>query len=127
MQVPPFVRRATLRLIVGGVTLAVVTAAIGLVGERLRFGEHPDQTRAQIERDVRQRFTALESSLEIAVQQLRGDSAVAVISQTRDQGRTRQVFERLAAVEEALQIPEVAIASPVPTRCSSPRARSAFG
>jgi hypothetical protein len=38
MQVPSFVRRATLRVIAGGVAAAVVTAALGLGTERLRFG-----------------------------------------------------------------------------------------
>ena len=110
MQVPPFVRRATLRLIAGGVTLAVVTGAIGLVRERLRFGERsrrrpaPRSSATSGSGSRRSNPASKPRSSSYA-----RDSAVAVISQTRDQARTRQVFERLAAVEEALQIPEVAI------------------
>jgi signal transduction histidine kinase len=109
MQVPSFVRRAALRLIVSGVALAVGVAAVGLVGERLRFGDQPDAARERIGRDVRQQFSQLEARLEAAVTQLRGNAAITTIGQTRDQARMRQIFERLAAVEASLQVPELAI------------------
>src|ERR687898_965703 len=109
MRVPHFVRRATLRLLAGGLTCAVAVALIGLIGERVRFGADLPAARGRIERDVRQQFATLGARLETAVDRLRRDPAVtAGAANGRDAG-TSELFDRLAEVQTVLNLPGAAI------------------
>ncbi len=109
MQVPPFVRRATLRVVAGGAACGLVVAAVGVVGERLRFGVDLPAARQRIERDVRQQFATLASRLELVVDRLRRDPIVAAASEARDVAGTRQVFDRIGQAEALMNLPGVAI------------------
>ncbi len=99
MQVPPFVRRATLRVIAGGGVGALVIAIGGVIGERIRFGPDLTTARTRIEEDVRRQFATLGMRLEVAVDGLRRDPAVLAASETRDIAAIRTLFDRLAAAE----------------------------
>ncbi|HXG89075.1 MAG TPA: HAMP domain-containing sensor histidine kinase [Vicinamibacterales bacterium] len=109
MQVPGFVRRATLRVLAAGAIAAVIVAVIGVVGARARFGADLPAARARIERDVREQFGTLGSRLEIAVERLRREPALLAAVTTRDPASTRQLFDRLAETEALANLPGVAI------------------
>jgi signal transduction histidine kinase len=109
MQVPPFVRRAAVRVLIVGAAAAAVTGAAGVARERLRFGGTLEVARERVERDVRAQFSALAAQLEAPVADLQRDRSITLVSQTRDQSRTRQAFDRLEAVARLVPVPEVAI------------------
>ena len=79
------------------------------LGERLRFGADLPAARERIERDVRRQFDTLSSQLETAVTRLRSDQAVVVAASTRELAGTRELFDRLADVAAALDLPGVAV------------------
>src|SRR5262245_16594301 len=102
MQVPHFVRRATLRVLLGGAIAALVVAAVGLVGERRRCGADAEAARDLIEADVRAQFSSLAARLQAATDDLRRHEAVVTASASRDLDDTREVFDRLAAEADRL-------------------------
>jgi signal transduction histidine kinase len=109
MPVPDFTRRAALRVIVIGLLVAAVVGGIGLIGEQRRFGANLGDARQRIDRDVREQFFLVSERLALAAEQLARDPLVATVSQTREQGRIRQLFDRLGDVESMLRLPDVAI------------------
>jgi signal transduction histidine kinase len=109
MQVPHFVRRATLRVLAGGAAAAVIVATGGAIGERVRFGGDLAGARSRIERDVRAEFAALGGRLDGIVQALEGDAAVASAILRRDASGARELFDRLAQAQAARGLPETAI------------------
>src|SRR5687768_16982351 len=102
MQAPTFVRRATWRVLAGGVASAVIVAVVGLAGERIRFGSTLADAHQRIEADVQGQFSRLAARLETASENLRRDSIVASATETRETTAVRALFDRLAAEESAL-------------------------
>ena len=109
MHVPFFVRRATLRVLAGGVVCAIAIAVAGIVGERLRFGADLPAARQRIEDDVQRQFGTLSRQLETAVTRVRTDAAVLAAASKREPSGTRQLFDHLAGVAALLDLPGVAI------------------
>jgi signal transduction histidine kinase len=109
MPVPDFTRRAALRVMVVGLLVVAAVGGMGLLGERRRFGADLEEARQRIERDVREQFDVVSARLALAARQLARDPLVAPVSQTREQGRIRQLFDRLDGVESTLHLPGVAI------------------
>jgi signal transduction histidine kinase len=109
IRVPGFVRRATLRVLVGGAVAAVLVAAASALGERLRFGADLAAARTQIEADVQEQFASLGTRLETAVSSLTRDPAVTAATGTRDVAAARDLFNRLAQIEATLGVPDIAI------------------
>src|SRR5262245_62047594 len=109
MQLPYFVRRATLRVLIGGAIAALAVALVGLAGERRRFGADAEAARDLIEADVRAQFSTLAARLQVATDDLRREQSVVTASASRDLGNTRDVFDRLAVEQERLDLPGVAL------------------
>jgi signal transduction histidine kinase len=109
MQVPQFVRRATLRVLAGGVVTALIVAAAGLIGERIRFGSDLAGARARIEQDVRAQFASLGGRLDAVVLALEADAVVASAVRRRDDTGARDLFDRLAAAEASRGLHDTAI------------------
>ena len=97
MRVPHFVRRATLRVVIGGACAMLAVALAGAAGERQRFGANAEAARARIEADVRNQFSTLAARLETATDAVRRNMAVVQVGASRDVAGTREVFDRLAA------------------------------
>ena len=101
MVVPQFVRRAVVRVIVGGGVCALAVAVGGAVVERYRFGADLAATRQRIEADVREQFGRLNTELETVTAGLRSDPTIVGAVAARDTAATRQLFDRLAAATVA--------------------------
>ncbi len=95
---PFFVRRALVRVLVGGAACAAIVGAAGVLGERTRLGGTPGAARARIEADVQGRFTDLSQGLEQVVSWVAADPALLPVVQTRDAILTRELFVRLGDV-----------------------------
>jgi signal transduction histidine kinase len=109
MQLPNFVRRASLRVLAGGAACAVAVAVVGIVGERVRFGGDLDATRERIERDVRAEFATLSAGLEAIVTTVEADPSLITAIARRDVAATRALFDKLTEAESLLSVPGVAI------------------
>jgi signal transduction histidine kinase len=109
MPVPEFTRRAALRVIVIGLLVAAAVGIAGAIVEWRRFGAGPAEARAQIEADVRAQFVGLTGRLARAADRLARDPLLVAVGQTRELGRVRQLFERLADEETLLGLPDAAI------------------
>jgi signal transduction histidine kinase len=109
MQVPHFVRRATVRVLAGGTVCALAIAVVGIFGERVRFGADLPATRQRIESDVRQQFGTLSSRLETAVTRLRTDPTVVSTTSKRDTAAIRALFDNLAEAATLLDLQGVAL------------------
>src|SRR5687768_11754173 len=109
MQAPSFVRRATWRVLAGGLASAVVVAVVGIAGERVRFGATLADAHQRVEADAQRQFSTLAARLEAASDSLRRDAIVASATETRETGAVRALFALLADVESRLDLPGVAL------------------
>jgi signal transduction histidine kinase len=103
-MLPDFVRRAGWRVFVGGVVCAVLVAAIGIAGERIRFGGSLAEARQRIGAEVQQQFSILGASLDAAASRVRHDAVLANVVATREATAVRELFNLLARVEATLNL-----------------------
>ena len=148
MQVPFFVRRSALRVLLGGALAAGLVGAVGLLGERAWLGATPQDARTRIEADVTQQFGVLSAQLETAVNRVAADPDLlrssrrattpaparcssASPTRRRPPG-SRPSRSPCTAPPPArshgpgVRNPFPSPGSPVPNRCFSRRARRAF-
>ena len=109
MEVPHFVRRAARRVLAGGAVCAVLVGFVGLAAERVRFGVDFAAARQRIADDVEHRFRVLAQDLDVAVDRVVADPALAMAMESRDLTTRRDLFERLAAIAADLDLSTVAL------------------
>ncbi len=109
MRAPVFVRRAVLRVLAGGAICAIAIAVAGLLGERLRYGADLPAARTRIADDVRRQFSGLSGQLEAAAVRIRAEAAVLDAASHRDLAGTRRLFDQLAEVASAIDLPGLAL------------------
>ena len=100
MSGPQVLRRAAIRVMVGGGVCALLVAIGGVMVERYRFGPDLAATRQRIEADVRAQFGRLNTELDTVTAGLRNDADIVSAVAARDTAATRQLFDRLAAATQ---------------------------
>lgn len=109
MQVPPFVRRAARRVLLGGAISAVAVALVGAAGERQRFGADAEAARLRLAGDVQARVSDLARRLTAGVGAASQFAGLRTVLDLRDETVTRDLFAHLAAAEAALDVPGMAL------------------
>jgi signal transduction histidine kinase len=108
--IPDFVRRAAWRVFVAGVVCAGLAAVGGMAGERIRFGADYLATRDRLAADAQRQFSTLGARLNHALAGVRDEPVLATAVNSRDASSVRDLFDRLAAIEESLGLPSDALA-----------------
>lgn len=110
MQVPRFVRRAALRLLVWGAALAAAIALGGWLGERLWLGADTASAERRLTAEVQQRISRLAADLGRAVASVRQDAALVSALKAHDVSSLVDLFDRIAAADASAARPGLALA-----------------
>jgi len=97
MTFPPFVTRAAMRIVLGGLVAAAAIAVAGLVIERTQLGGDLAASRARLKAEVEGQFTALTNRLDQAVRAIPLDAEMIRRAERGDTTATRQLFDQVAA------------------------------
>ena len=97
MTFPPFVTRAAIRIMLGGLVAAAAIAVAALVIERTQLGGDLAASRARLRAEVEGEFAALANRLDQAVRAVTLDVETLRRAERGDAGAQRQLFDQVAA------------------------------
>ena len=97
MTFPPFVTRAAVRIVLGGIVAAAAVAVVALVIERTQLGADLAGSRARLRAEVEGEFVALSGRLDQAVRAVTLDADTVRRAERGDTAALRQLFDQVAA------------------------------
>ena len=97
MTFPPFVRRAAIRITLGGVVVAAAIAVAALVIERTQLGGDLAASRARLRAEVEGEFAALANRLDQAVHAITIDVETLRRAERGETAAQKQLFEQVTA------------------------------
>jgi signal transduction histidine kinase/uncharacterized membrane protein len=97
MTFPPFVTRAAIRVMLGGLVAAAAIAVGALVIERTQLGGDLAASRARLRAEVEGEFAALANRLDESVRAVPVDVETLRRAERGDAGAQRQLFDQVAA------------------------------
>ena len=97
MTLPPFARRAAIRITLGGLVAAAAIAVAALVIERTQLGGDLAASRARLRAEVQGQFAVLASRLDQAVRAVTIDPEVLRRAERGDTAAQRQLFDQVGA------------------------------
>jgi len=106
MAFPALVRRAAVRIVLGGLVAAAAIAVAGLVIERTQLGGDLNASHVRLRAEVEGEFAALTGRLDRAAPGVSLDAATVDRAERGDTAATRQLFDQVAA---AVAVTDVAV------------------
>ncbi|MEO7156160.1 MAG: hypothetical protein ABI039_01280, partial [Vicinamibacterales bacterium] len=104
MTFPPFVRRAAIRIALGGIVAAAAVAVAALVIERTQLGIDLAGSQTRLRAEVDGEFAALSGRLDRAVRAVTLDPDTVRRAERGDSAALRQLFDQVAASADRSEV-----------------------